>query len=81
MYSISHLTRNSLTMLRTSVGDIFVYAPKNDNLAIVSLHAFWGNVYPFTMPGSPEELMTSEKLISRELHQKLPTYGHVAKYF
>ena len=28
--------------------------------------AFWGNVYTFTMPGPPEELMTREKLISRE---------------
>ena len=42
---------------------------------------FWGNVYPFTMPGPPGELMTREKLISSELHQKSPTYGHVAKLF
>ena len=33
------------------------------------------------MPGPPGELMTIEKLISRELHQKSPTYGHVAKLF
>ena len=36
------------------------------------------------MPGPPDsyvpgELMTREKLISRELHQKSPTYGHVIK--
>ena len=41
---------------------------------------FWGNVYPFTMPGPPGELMTREKIISSELHQKSPTYGYVAKF-
>ena len=43
--------------------------------------AFWGNVYPFTMSGPPGELMTTEKLISREWNQKSPTYWHVAKLF
>ena len=43
--------------------------------------AFWGSVYPFTMPGPPGELMTREKLISRESHQKSPTYRYVAKLF
>ena len=33
------------------------------------------------MPGPPGELMTREKLISSELHQKSPTYRHVAKLF
>ena len=33
------------------------------------------------MPGPPGELKTREKLISSELHQKSPTYGHVAKLF
>ena len=40
-----------------------------------------GNGYSFTMPGPPEELMTRENLISRELYQKSPTYGHVTKLF
>ena len=33
------------------------------------------------MPGPPGELMTREKIISRERHQKSPTYAHVAKLF
>ena len=33
------------------------------------------------MPGPPGELMTREKLISSELHEKSPTYGHMAKLF
>ena len=33
------------------------------------------------MPGPRGELLTTEKLISREWHQKSPTYGHVAKLF
>ena len=33
------------------------------------------------MPGPPGELMTREKLIFRERHQKSPTYGHVTKLF
>ena len=33
------------------------------------------------MPGPAGELMTREKSISRELHQKSPTYGHVTKLF
>ena len=38
-----------------------VFAPKFDNTAIVMLHAFWDNVYLFTMPGPPGGLMTREK--------------------
>ena len=33
------------------------------------------------MPGPPGELLTREKLISSELHQKSPTYRHVVKLF
>ena len=33
------------------------------------------------MPGPPGELMTRENLISRVLHQKSTTYGHVTKLF
>ena len=33
------------------------------------------------MPGPPGELMTTEKIISTEWHQKSPTYGHVTKLF
>ena len=33
------------------------------------------------MPGPPGKLMTGEKLISTEWHQKSPTYGHAAKLF
>ena len=33
------------------------------------------------MPVPPGELMTRENLITRERHQKSPTYGHVAKLF
>ena len=43
--------------------------------------AFWDNVHPFTMPGSPGQLMTREKIISRERHQKSPTYERVNKLF
>ena len=33
------------------------------------------------MPGPPGELVITKKIISREGHQKLQTYGHVAKLF
>ena len=33
------------------------------------------------MPGPPGELMTSEKIISRERYQKSPTHENVAKLF
>ena len=33
------------------------------------------------MPGPPGELITTEKIISSEWHQKSPTYGYVAKLF
>ena len=33
------------------------------------------------MPVPPGEFMTAEKSISREWHQKSPTYGHVAELF
>ena len=43
--------------------------------------AFWRNIYPFSMPEPPGELMTTEKFINRELNQKSSTYGHVTKLF
>ena len=57
---------DSPTLLCTPVSAIFVYAPKINNAAIVMLHCILGNVYNFSMPGPPEELTTSKKLISRE---------------
>ena len=33
------------------------------------------------MPGPTGELISTEKLISREWQQKSPIYGHVAKLF
>ena len=38
-------------------------------------------MYPVTMLGPPGVIMTREKLISREEHQKSPTYGHVTELF
>ena len=53
-------------MLRTPVSAIFTFAPKTDNAAIVMLHYILGNVYSFTMLGPPGEILTREKLISKE---------------
>ena len=50
-------------MLRTPVSAIFIFAPKTDNANYIT---FWGNVYSFTMLGPPGELLTGEKLISKE---------------
>ena len=62
-------------MQRTPVSAIFGFVPKIDNAS----DAFWRNIYPFSMPDPPGELMTTEKIIYRELNQKSSTYGHVTK--
>ena len=45
------------------------------------LHCILGNVYLFTMPGPPGELMTRENLNFRDRHHESPTYVHVIKLF
>ena len=53
-------------MLRTPVRAIFSFVPKLTTQLLSCLNAFWGNIYPFPMPGPPGELMTREKIILGE---------------
>ena len=41
-YWISRFARDSLTLLRTPVSAIFVFAPKINNAAIIMLHCIFG---------------------------------------
>ena len=62
MYQISRLARDPLTLLRTPVSVIFSMAPKLTTQLSSCCNAFWGNIYPFAMPGPPGELMTRENI-------------------
>ena len=59
-------TRDSLTMLPTPVRAVFSFVPKLTMQPLSRCNTFCRNIYEFTMPGPPEELMTSEKIIFRE---------------
>ena len=63
-------------MLCTTASAICDIAPKStSDCCHAALHAalhFGGNDYLFTTPVLPGDLMTKEKLISREFHQKSP---------
>ena len=63
---MSRFAQDSLTLLCTPVTAILVFTPKIENKADVMLHCILGNVYPFTLPKPPRELMSREKLISGE---------------
>ena len=50
-------------MLHTPVSAIFDFAPNLDNTAVVMQHCILSNIYLFTLPEPPGELMTREKMI------------------
>ena len=64
--SISCFARDFLTLLRTPVRAILFTRQNMTTQLSSSCIAFWGNVYPFTLPEPSGELITREKLISRK---------------
>ena len=70
-YSVKNIrlavfARDSPSLLRAPVRANFSFAPKLTTQLLSCCNAFWGNIYPLTMPGPPGELMKREKISFKE---------------